>query len=430
MRGLLTMSGKERSRLLVCTRVLDQHMSLKAASGVLNISYRQMRRVFRRFATEGDVGLVHRSRGRSSNRGYDPEFKAAVLVRYQERYDGFGPTLAAEKLVEDGLALDHKTLRRWLLAAGIAKKRRKRPVHRAARPRKAHFGQLVQLDGSPHAWFEDRAPSSCLMEMIDDATGTRLAFVCEAETTADAMRILKGWIERYGVPEALYTDRHTIYVTDREPTIQEQLDGDEPLSAFGTACADLGIVIIPAGSPQAKGRVERAHGLLQDRYVKELRLEEASTIDEANRMLADGFTDDINTKFAVAPAKAEDRHRPVRRDEDLAQILSLKQTRTVANDFTIRHDRRILQIDKQRGLPRPESTVTVARYLDGSLHVLSDGNELAYTDVTDKLRTQIASQPKTITPQRYAKPAADHPWRKSANKRLAVKAAIACKARH
>lgn len=430
MRGLLTMSRKERSRLLVCTRVLDEHMSLKTASEVLNISYRQMRRVFKRFAEEGDVGLVHRSRGRSSNRGYDPEFRARVLARYQERYDGFGPTLAAEKLVEDGLTLDHETLRRWLLAAGLAKKRRKRPVHRAARPRKAHFGELVQLDGSPHPWFEDRAPSSCLMEMIDDATGTRVAFMCDQETTADAMRILAAWIERYGVPEALYTDKHTIYVTDREPTIQEQLDGDEPLSAFGTACADLGIAIIPADSPQAKGRVERAHGVLQDRLVKEFKLENVSTIEEANRIIAGGFTDSINTKFAVAPAKSEDRHRRVRRDEDLDRILSLRQTRTVSNDFTIRHQGRTLQIEKQRGLPRPATEITVATHLDGSLHVLNEGRELTHTDVTEQLRTRSAAQPKEIKTQTYAKPAADHPWRKSSNRRLAVKAAIACKARH
>jgi hypothetical protein len=405
-------------------------MSLKTASEVLNISYRQMRRAFKRFLNEGDSGLVHRSRSRPSNRGYSHEFKEAVLRRYAECYTGFGPTLAAEKLAQDRYTLDHETLRRWLLAAGLVRKRRKHAKHRRARPRKAHFGELVQLDGSPHDWFEGRGPSACLAQMIDDATGTRLALMSEAETTADAMRLLKAWIERYGVPETLYTDKHTIYVTDREPTVAEQLAGLKPLTAFGTACAELGIGIIPANSPEAKGRVERAHGVFQDRFVKELRLEGKSTIEEANRILSDGFTDDINAKFAVAPARVEDRHRPLRCDEDLAQILSIRQSRTVARDFSIRHEGRTLQIEKQRGLPRPASKITVARHLDGSLHLVCEGRELVFTDVTEKLKRQPADPPSLAKPRTHAKPASDHPWRKSSNRRLAVKAAIAARARH
>lgn len=430
MRGLLMMSRKERDRLLVCSRIRDQHMSLKAASEVLSISYRQMRRIWKRFCKEGDVGLLHRSRGRPSNRGYDPEFKAAVVRRYQERYEGFGPTLAAEKLAREGYALDHETLRRWLLAASIIKTRRKRPKHRRARPRKEHFGELVQLDGSPHAWFEQRAGVSCLMEMVDDATGTKIPFMCSQETTINAMRTLYQWIERYGVPEALYTDKHTIYTTDREPTREEALAGIEPMTAFGEACRELGIQIICADSPQAKGRVERAHGLFQDRLVKELGLRGISTIDAANVLLQAGFTDEINTKFAVAAAKSEDRHRPLRRDEDLSRILSIKKSRTVANDFTIRNEGRILQIENQRGLPRPGTKLTVARYLDDSIHLFDEDRELTFTDVTDKLRTQPQAQIKPTRTRKYAKPAADHPWRKSANRRLAIKAAMTCKARH
>lgn len=428
MRGLVTMSRKERSRLLVCNRVRDQHMSLKTASEVLNISYRQMRRVWKRFCEEGDSGLVHRARGRPSNRGYDPDFRAAVLARYAGRYS---PTLAAEKLAEDGLLVDHETLRRWLLASAMITRRRRRPTHRAARPRKAHFGELVQLDGSPHAWFEDRAEPCCLMEMIDDATGRRLALMSQSETGAAAMRLLGMWIARYGVPQALYTDKHSIYVTDREPTIEEQLEGIEPATIFGTACADLGIGIIAADSPQAKGRVERTHGVFQDRFVKELALAGISTIEEANRLLEDGFIDEINTKFAVAPAKSEDRHRPLRRDEDLDQILSVRERRTVGNDFTVAYHGRIFQIEKQRGLPRPGTKIVVAKHPDGSLHVLADGRKLAYTDVTDVDKTQPASQPSFIKkPRTYTKPAADHPWRKSTNRRVAVKAAIAAKARY
>lgn len=425
------MSTRERRRLVVLARVRDQGMSLKTAAEAMGLSYRQTRRIWARYRAEGDKGLVHRSRGRPSNHQLDVAFKEAVIRRYQERYEGFGPTLAAEKLSGDGYALNHETLRRWLLAAGIIKKRRKRAKHRSARQRRAHFGELVQLDGSFHSWFEDRGPVACLMEMIDDATGIRLAVMSEQETTADAMVILAAWTERYGVPEALYTDRKTVYVTDREPTIAEQLAGVESLTAFGEACANLGIRIIAARSPEAKGRVERAHAVLQDRFVKELRLEGASTIDEANTLLAGGFTHGLNTKFAVPAARDADRHRPLAKSEDLTAIMSVRQTRTVASDFTICHDRRVLQITKQQGLPKPKDKVIVARYLDGSLHLFHRKRDLNFADITathrqatPELRQEAAKQ------QRYAKPKADHPWRKSTDRRLALKAAIAAKARY
>lgn len=426
------MSTKERRRLVVLARVKDQGMSLKTASEAIGLSYRQTRRIWARYMAQGDKGLVHRSRGRPSNHQFDAAFKEAVICRYQERYQGFGPTLAAEKLAHDGLALDHETLRRWLLAAGIIKKGRKRAKHRLARPRRAHFGELVQLDGSFHSWFEDRGPVACLMEMIDDATGTRLAVMSRQETTADAMVILAAWIQAYGVPEALYTDRKTVYVTDREPTVAEQLAGQEPLTAFGSACADLGIAIIAARSPEAKGRVERAHGVLQDRFVKELRLEGASTTDEANTLLAGGFIDGLNAKFAVPAASDEGRHRPLARSEDLSAILSVRQTRTVASDFTVCYERRVLQITKQQGLPKPKEKVIVARYLDGSLHLLHQRRDLDFDDVTATHRQAAPKlKEKTAKEQRYAKPKADHPWRKSYNRRLAVKAfASASKARH
>ena len=256
------MSQKERKRLAVMSRVKEKGMTIREGSEVLGISYRQARRIYRRYLDGGDEGLIHRSRGRPSNRGKLPEMKEAVLSLYHERYWDFGPTLAAEKLLErDGYRVGHETLRRWLLDAGLWERHRKRPKHRQRRERKAHFGELVQIDGSHHDWFEDRGEKGCLMDMVDDATGITLSLISREETTKAAMEVLWAWIEKYGVPRALYTDRKTVYITGREPTSEEQLAGEKPLTQFGRACRKLGIEIVPAGSPQAKGRVEHKHGV-------------------------------------------------------------------------------------------------------------------------------------------------------------------------
>ena len=250
MRGHLMMSGKERQRLLVLSRVRDQGMSLKKAAKVLSVSYRQTRRIYKRFIDEGDQGLVHKSRGKTSGRGFDLRVKQTVIDLYKNKYDGFGPTLAAEKMLEeDSIVLDHETLRRWLIKNGLLKRRRKRPSHRKRREPKAHFGELIQMDGSHHLWFEDHSFESCLMNMVDDATKTTLSLMDKEETTEVSMRLLLAWIDKYGIPETLYVDRKNVFVTDREPTLEEQLKGETPLTHFGRACKKLGIQIIIANSP-------------------------------------------------------------------------------------------------------------------------------------------------------------------------------------
>ena len=251
MKGHLIMSSRERRRLKVLTLVETNKITLKEASDRMDLSYRQSLRVYQRYCAHGDEGLVHRSRGKPSNRAYSPKFRKKVIKGYEDRYDGFGPTLAAEKLAERNLCVDHETLRRWLLEKGLWKKRRKSPKHRAWRERRKNFGALVQMDGSHHNWFGPDKPKSCLMKMIDDATGVRMTLLAEEETTKAAMHLLWNWIEKYGVPVALYTDRKNVYVTDREPTLEEELDGEVPATAFGKACQKLGIKIIAAHSPQA-----------------------------------------------------------------------------------------------------------------------------------------------------------------------------------
>ncbi len=262
--------------------------------------------------------MIHRGRGVASNNHLEAELKEKILNRYREVYQGFGPTLAVEKLSEeDGLQpISRETLRLWLLEAGLWQRHRRHRPYRKRREPKHHFGELVQLDGSPHPWFGEEHNSCCLMNMVDDATGITLAIMSEQETTEAAMRILWAWIERYGIPLALYCDLKNVYLIDREPTVEEQLEGKLPKSAFGLACEKLGIQIISAHSPQAKGRVERKHGVYQDRFVKELRLRGAKTIAEANMILSGGFIDKLNKKFARQPLEKEDFHvstgRPVK----------------------------------------------------------------------------------------------------------------------
>jgi len=251
--GPLSMSQKERSRLVIMTRVQEKAMTIKEAAEVMGISYRHGRRIYRRYVSEGDKGLIHRNGGRPSNRSKSSELREKVLALYREQYWDFGPTLAAEKLVErDGYEVDHETLRRWLLAAGLWKRKRKHARHREWRERKAHFGELVQMDGSHHRWFEDRGDEECLMDMVDDATGRTLALLSEEETTAAAMKVLWAWVERYGIPKAIYVDWKNVYVTQREPTVEEQLAGELPLTQFGRACRNLDIEIITASFSSSK----------------------------------------------------------------------------------------------------------------------------------------------------------------------------------
>ena len=283
------MSGKERRRLVLMAAVKKGSMSVAEAGRVMGVSYRQAKRIWQRFRKMGDAGLVHRRRGQAGPRRKTAEFRGRVLARVQERYDDFGPTLAAEKLAEEGLAIDHETLRRWLVETGRWRVGRKRHKHRAWRERKECFGQMVQLDGSHHAWFEGRAPKAVLMVMIDDATNVTAARFAPEETTEASYEVLEAWVRKYGVPSSLYVDRDSIYRCERLASVEEQIAGEEPQTHFGRAMEQLGIELILANSPQAKGRVERCNGVLQDRLVKELRLAGISDIDAANDFLAKKF---------------------------------------------------------------------------------------------------------------------------------------------
>ncbi len=411
--GTLRMSLKERERMRVMSRVKEGGMKLTEAKMLLGVSYRQCKRIYRRYREEGDGGLIHRSRGRPSNCKKDPGFREAVVRRYEERYDGFGPTHACEKLVKEGYELHHDTLRRWLVAEGLWARRRKRKHHRSWRERKAHRGEMVQMDGSPHDWFEGRGEPAVLMDMVDDATGVTFAQFHEGETTRAAMLTFWGYIERCGIPLSLYVDKDTVYVSRREATVEEQLSGEGALTQFGRAVQKLGVRIITANSAQAKGRVERKHGVYQDRLVKEMRLEGIRTREEGNAFLERGFLKDLNDRFTVAPRSDVDLHRPVPEGVDLRSVFCFEEKRSVDNDWTVRWHNRIFQIGKEnRVLPPARKRVKVQEWLDGSIHIFYRGEEVSYGELAEKPVRAKKQIEATVSRRRSCVPAPDHPWRR------------------
>jgi hypothetical protein len=371
MPGKLMMGRKELMRAKVMEMVKQGNLTLKEGSIQLRLSYRQAKRVYARYKEEGDAGLIHRSRDRKSNNQKSDGLRKSALEAYQSYYSDFGPTFAAEKMAErDGIVVDHETLRRWLLAEDLWKRKRRSNPYRSRRDRRERFGELVQFDGSHHDWFEGRREKCCLMNMVDDATGETLSFISEQETTVSAMTLLWLWIRTYGIPQAVYCDRKNAFVINREPTIEEQLQGIEPRSPFELACEKLGIEVIVAYSPQAKGRVERNHAVYQDRFVKELRLRKISTIESANVFLEQEYLPAINTKFAQLPKEPEDAHAPVLKNLDLADIFCFESRRAVSNDFVVQFENHLFQISKDSRLrPRPGDKVTIRKWLDNSIHI-------------------------------------------------------------
>jgi hypothetical protein len=336
------------------------------------------------------------------------------LALVREKYSGpvdvrFGPTLAAEHLAsEDGVTVHHDTLRRWMLAAGLWSRARKRAPHRQRRERKAHFGELVQLDGSFHLWYEARAPRGCLMNLVDDATGRTLARLGAQETIWAAVDVLRRWIEANGVPLALYTDWKNVYV--REPNAEEQATGAVPLTQFGRMCASLGIQIIAANSPQAKGRVERNHGPHQDRLVKKLRRLGIA----ANAFLETTYLPEHNARFAQAPASAEDFHRRVPSRTTLDRVFQLEEERVLSNDWVVRYDTRYFQVARQSGHVPARSTVLVREASDGAIELRYRGRLMQWTEIAAPVKpTAPGVRPALSTaPHRAARPSADHPWRR------------------
>ena len=342
------MSRRELERVAVMGRVASGDLGLSSAAEMLELSYRQTKRLWRRYREVGSAGLKHGNAGRPSNRGKPGKLRRRVLHLLGKKYSGgagepFGPTLAAEHLgEEDGIVLDHETLRRWMLEQGLWSRRRKRKKHCQRRERKPHFGELVQLDGSFHDWLEGRGPRGCLMNMVDDATSTTEARLGKEETIWAAVGVLRSWMENYGVPRALYTDWKNVY--KRKATSGEQLRGEVAVTQVGRMCQKLGIRIIAASSPQAKGRVERNHGTHQDRLIKKMRRKQIASYQAANQYLEQEYLPEHNRRFARPPAQVEDYHGRKPRARELQEIFRLETERTISNDWVIRHEGRWMQL--------------------------------------------------------------------------------------
>ena len=410
----ISMSRRERHRLEAFSRVRREEITLVKASELLGLSYRQTKRCYARHQKEGDKGLVHRLRGQPSNRQADARQKRRILSLYEKKYADYGPTLAAECLRdEDGVTARVETLRQWLSSAGLWRKRRRRKSYRQRRARKEYFGELVQMDGSHHDWFEGRRDWAVLMVLIDDATSEVFAWFSEGETTIAAMEALSGYVERYGLPRALYVDRDSIYRCDRESTIAENLAGKEPTTQFGRAMEELDVGVIMAHSPQAKGRVERVNGTLQDRLVKALRRAKISDLAPANRFLQKTFLPAFNRRFVKQAARPADLHRRVPRGLDLGRVLSIQETRMVQNDWTLRFENRWFQLaGMHQKLGLAGRSLTVCQRLDGGLELLYGGRALSYRELpVPPGRKQEDGVPE-IRSNQGQRPSADHPWRR------------------
>src|SRR5713101_1531371 len=349
-------------------RVKARSLRLREAAELLGVSYRQSKRIWARYRGGGAKALQHGNCGRGSNRAYAAKFRAAVLERVQVRYEDFGPTLAAEHLgSDDGLKVHAETLRRWMKQAGLWQRPRRRKPYRQRREAKAHFGEFVQLDGS-------------FMNMADDATAKGLGRFCEQETTWAAAAVLRRWIERYGVPGALYTDWKNVYV--RPPNAQERMRGEPAVTQFGRMCAKLGIRIIAASSPQAKGRVERAHGTHQDRLVKKLRLAGIATYEQANAYLEEHYLAEHNRRYARLAAEATDSHRRRPTARQLDEVFWLEEERVVSEDWVVRYQSRLLQLERQSQHWAPaKSRVLVRENEAGEVAIHYRGQRLAFREL-------------------------------------------------
>lgn len=365
----LIMSTKERRYNEIFAQVLRGYVSLVDCASTLSISYRQTKRLWKRYKLYGAAGLIHRNRGKKSARAKPEGLKKAVIKCYREKYQDFGPTLAAEVLLEeDGLEIHPETLRLWLKSEGLWGPHRRRKSHRQKRKRCESFGELLQIDGSIHAWFGENNPHSCLLNMVDDATGTTLSQLDSGETTKVLLSTLKKWIERYGIPSAVYVDLKSVYISNqRLKTSDEDSKVEDNWSVFQRVCKTLGIKIIKAYSPQAKGRVERNHGVYQDRLVKRLALKKITTLKEANRYLEEGFVDKLNQKFAVEPLLTQDMHREIT-SYNLERIFCWEYQRQVRNDWTIQWKNQHFQIEKTKLLMvRPKHKIVVCKNLEGEI---------------------------------------------------------------
>jgi transposase len=414
---LLTMSKKELTRFEVMQRLKAKRLSQAEASGMLGISVRQVKRLYAAYRKAGAKGLVSQKRGKASNHRLDKEVVQTARDLIYARYADFGPTLAHEKLAEKhGLKISDESVRQLMIAEGLWKPKRSKAVAtHQMRERRACVGELVQIDGSDHEWFEKRGPRCTLLVFIDDASGQlmELWFVGH-ESFFGYGEAARHYFQRHGRPLAFYSDKHGVFRVNQS---QDQATG-AGITQFGRAMQTLDIQIVCANTPQAKGRVERANQTLQDRLVKELRLAGISDPVAGNAYL-ETFRQDFNQRFAVTPRSAHNAHRPLLATDDLDLILSHQETRTLTKNLTLQYEQQFYQIQTDRpSYTLNKAVVTLCQSANGVVRILYQGKELAYTRFQKQERQSVEVSSKTIDheldhPEKAHKPAANHPWRKS-----------------
>jgi len=387
----LTMSKKEVKRIKVMEKLSEKGLTVKEASEILGISQRQIYRIKKRYESQGAAGLIHQLRGRESNRGYTEELKKGVIKIYRSIYKDFGPTLYTEKLEElHKIKIDHETIRRWLRSNGEITSTRRSRRHRKKRERKRAIGEMLQFDGSPHDWFEGRGEVCSLLHAVDDASGRVFLRFAPNENTEGVLKILKEYVEENGIPHSIYTDKFNVYYAEKKQT------------DFQKAMDKLSVRRIYANSPQAKGRVERGNRTLQDRLVKEMRLRGISDIDSANKFLREEFIGYYNNKFSIK----EDLPNIHTSSEgiDLDNVFCRETKRQVRNDYTVTLNGQYIQLEKSEvTLPVPRQYVTLRKYLDGSLHIFHNEDELRFKVLKGK-------PPKKRVKVTW-RPSENHPWR-------------------
>ena len=400
-RDIIMATQAELKRLHVIKKILEGSITQTKAAELLWLSVRQVKRLVKKVKLTGDVAVVHSSRGKPSRRKLQDEIKLKTISLYKEKYPDFGPTLFCEKLLEyHDIKLSDETVRKLLLKEGLWHRERKIKLRKSLRERKPCFGEMLQLDGSRHDWFEGKRDKAVLMAFIDDATGMVYALFYEYEGTIPAMDLLKGYIEEYGLPMSIYSDRHTTYKsTDKNK---------EALSQFERALSELGIELIHANTPQAKGRVERLFRTLQDRLVKEIRLKNIMGIETANNFLKE-YLPVFNSKFNVIAFDNTNVNVKIDKTVNLGDYLCIKQERTVKNDNTISYNSKLYQLEP--GIRAKK--VTIEEHIDGSMSIKYNGVSLKYKEI---IKRPVKITEKVIKIRKEYIPPADHPWRQTFNK--------------
>lgn len=406
---LITLTKKELERLAIVRRVMKRELKQKVAAELLELSARQVRNLVRKVERDGARGLAHGNRGKPSPKRMAQTLVDRIVALVKARYRDFKPKFAAEKLWKrDKIKVSDEKMRQIMIDAKLWHVRRhKTEVHPWREP-KAHYGEMVQMDGSHHAWLEARGPKLVLMGMVDDARNRFYGRFYAYEGVHPAMNVLEGYIRRYGLPQSLYVDKHSTYKTVRHPSEDELLRGEEASTQFERATQELGIKIIHAHSPQAKGRIERAFATLQDRLVKELRLASLSTLEDANRFL-ESYLPAFNAQFEHEPRESEDLHRPLPKGLKLEKIFCLKTVRTILDGYLIRWKGKRFAIKEpsRRMLGRP---ATVMLHFDGRMIIHYEGRDLGYREVPERPKRIPAAPVVRPKPPKYIPPPT-HPWK-------------------